>query len=418
MKRLLAWATAALVFSGGCNQCRPLTDPFFGNTQVPPPGTGSISGQAVDPYYQPAPAGTAPSTFAPGVVPSNGAPSYSGAAAGGYGAPGATTAPLSGSPITPATPYSGTTVPNAGAASSGGYSPPSSANNNYTAPYQTPGTYTNPTRPSSPQYTPPQNTAPQNTAPQNVTPQYTPPQYTPPGGTFNFRNGANSGASTAPASGSVATLTPTPAGTQLAARDLGAATLAGRQRVVRVIQPRAAVASSSPTSSATQQGAVPTPASRQPLQTGQPIDISELPQPQRATATRGAQSGPRQDSGFRLVSAEEDDSATGQVKPAVATTTVSASSSRTARYSRADDYSWLHGRLEYSQTQQQWKLRYIPIDGDTDNYGGSVVLSDPKLLSGYERGDFVEVCGHIGKREASSNFAPPYDVVEIRRLAR
>jgi hypothetical protein len=37
----------------GCKSQTPSVDPFFGRTTVPPPPTGSVSGQAADPYYQP-----------------------------------------------------------------------------------------------------------------------------------------------------------------------------------------------------------------------------------------------------------------------------------------------------------------------------------------------------------------------------
>ena len=60
----------------------------------------------------------------------------------------------------------------------------------------------------------------------------------------------------------------------------------------------------------------------------------------------------------------------------------------------APDYSSLKGRLEYSAARQQWKLRYIPIDiadGQVDQYGGSVVLSDVAELKQFHDGDFVSV---------------------------
>jgi hypothetical protein len=61
----------------------------------------------------------------------------------------------------------------------------------------------------------------------------------------------------------------------------------------------------------------------------------------------------------------------------------------------------------------QWKLRYIPIDGETDAYGGSVVIANPEQLEGMRPGDFVRVEGGVvDERVAGSRFAPKF---EIRR---
>ncbi len=88
-------------------------------------------------------------------------------------------------------------------------------------------------------------------------------------------------------------------------------------------------------------------------------------------------------------------------------------------YGHAPNYSWLTGRLEFSQIERQWKLRYIPIDGATDAYGGSVVLSDAAQLKGFEANDFVTVVGGVdsGSRAAGS-FAPLYNIEQIRPLAK
>lgn len=51
MKRAILIVFIALGLAG-CKSQTPTVDPFFGRTTVPPPATGSISGQAADPYYQ------------------------------------------------------------------------------------------------------------------------------------------------------------------------------------------------------------------------------------------------------------------------------------------------------------------------------------------------------------------------------
>ena len=88
-----------------------------------------------------------------------------------------------------------------------------------------------------------------------------------------------------------------------------------------------------------------------------------------------------------------------------------------ARYAHDPEYGWLKGKLEYSQIDRCWKLRYIPIDGTTDQFGGSVVLSDTSLLGGYERGDFVEVHGTLGRTASDhQGYAPNFEIRQIERL--
>jgi hypothetical protein len=82
----------------------------------------------------------------------------------------------------------------------------------------------------------------------------------------------------------------------------------------------------------------------------------------------------------------------------------------------ANDYTWLRGTLEFSAIDRRWKLRYIPIDGATDRFGGSVILGESADLDGFRPGELVEVRGRVGRRTSSaSDFAPPY---EVRLIAR
>ncbi len=79
-------------------------------------------------------------------------------------------------------------------------------------------------------------------------------------------------------------------------------------------------------------------------------------------------------------------------------------------------YRWLKGKLEYSQSTRIWRLRYIPPDGATDSYGGSVILNDSAKLNGLNPGDFVVVQGNVGRAAANqSSFAPPYDLLQIQK---
>lgn len=85
-------------------------------------------------------------------------------------------------------------------------------------------------------------------------------------------------------------------------------------------------------------------------------------------------------------------------------------------YSKDANYRWLKGKLEYSRIDDRWKLRYIPIDGDTDDYGGSVVLLGSRLLEGYKPGEYVTVNGTLGETDArGSGYAPTYTVDRVQR---
>lgn len=95
---------------------------------------------------------------------------------------------------------------------------------------------------------------------------------------------------------------------------------------------------------------------------------------------------------------------------------VQARAAEAHRYGYDADYAWLRGQLEYSDIDGRWKLRYIPIDGETDAYGGSVVLADANL-EGLRPNDFVTVRGSLSPRAGSAgSFAPVYNVERVRPL--
>lgn len=83
-------------------------------------------------------------------------------------------------------------------------------------------------------------------------------------------------------------------------------------------------------------------------------------------------------------------------------------------YAHAPDYSWLRGRVEYLASKRQWKLRYIPIDGTTDDYGGSVVIRNPSVLGDVRPGDFVELRGNLhADTMETSTISPDYEVTHV-----
>jgi len=135
------------------------------------------------------------------------------------------------------------------------------------------------------------------------------------------------------------------------------------------------------------------------------------PRPKTAAGSVGEQEG-----GFRLVSAIGEpgcvESAPPKGKPSVAAVEFTSQ----ADYGHDADHTWLRGKLEHSQIDRQWKLRYIPIGETTDEFGGSVVLPDPTLLSGCERGDFIEVHGKIRKGDPPKGCSHSYEVARVERF--
>jgi hypothetical protein len=108
--------------------------------------------------------------------------------------------------------------------------------------------------------------------------------------------------------------------------------------------------------------------------------------------------------------------ATGRTQPL---TTGTGPADRGATYGFDGNYVWLQGQLEYSQATKQWKLRYIPIDGPQDRYGGSVVLSATSALNGYKAGSFVSVKGQLDANRTTpqGSISPLYLVTSVDRLS-
>lgn len=149
----------------------------------------------------------------------------------------------------------------------------------------------------------------------------------------------------------------------------------------------------------------PTPASGPTSSRRGPVDINDLP-----PVNGGA--GTRRNDHVQQASAIEAD---GQVTVRIPTQVDAGDS--LGRFGWADDYSRLRGQLEYLERDRCWKLRYIPVDRETDDFGGSVMIKDSASLSGFERGDFVEIRGCITKPpEEGAGFAPVYQVTKIRSL--
>jgi hypothetical protein len=113
---------------------------------------------------------------------------------------------------------------------------------------------------------------------------------------------------------------------------------------------------------------------------------------------------------------EAEESAPDESQPEAQTASTSGGN---AGYAFSPDYGWLRGRLEYSQTVRQWKLRYIPIDGQTDQYGGSVKLPTSEALASFKPGDMVAVRGSLATEAApTGSFAPLYVLAHIEPAVR
>jgi len=192
----------------------------------------------------------------------------------------------------------------------------------------------------------------------------------------------------------------------------------GGQPIVRTIHPRPAQGVSQQPTPARRPSVSPaTSVSSSPRPT-RVVNITELPRHHPAGAGHAERIATTISSGsdttsragaFRLVaatapSAEPERATTGGFGPAAGS------------YGYDTSYAWLRGRLEFSPIDQQWKLRYIPLDGETDDYGGSVVLEDEVKLAGCERGDFVEIHGRVLPEAPKSGFSPVYGITSLKRL--
>jgi hypothetical protein len=175
-----------------------------------------------------------------------------------------------------------------------------------------------------------------------------------------------------------------PAGGEFDADDLGRVVPASHAKIVRVIEPETTADREEPSPAAT--------ADQEPRRLAaadDAVDIMDLP-PARSKAP-----------GSRVAQ---------RVAPS------STMPAETDRYGYAADYHTLRGQLEYSLAERRWKLRYIPIDGDTDSHGGSVVLVD-NPSGEFQAGDFVAVAGDLTGDTAVGEFAPKYRASKVAPLA-
>lgn len=78
-------------------------------------------------------------------------------------------------------------------------------------------------------------------------------------------------------------------------------------------------------------------------------------------------------------------------------------------------YEWLQGRLEYSAAVGHWTLRYMPVGGPTDSFGGSVAIYNSDQLVGLRPGDFVTLQGQLVAPGADPSLPVAYSVYTVER---
>ena len=448
MRRLVALLAAVGVISGCTSSgsgSKQAVDPFFGRTRVEPPPTGWNSGQpAPDPYYAGTRQSTGPQTNLPparGMTGSTATPSF--LPAGRYGstpASGSNWAPAGSSRAGPALtlppppnstqpaatqPLGASQLPAAGQPPIAYPGPgssqlpvgsqPSTGSLNYKGASAAPaGTFALAApgdRIAIPLAARQVSDSPWTGAARTAT-----DSWSGPAAATSNESAAKAGA-TSSAVASAGPLAPN----SLRTADSGLGTgLAGRERIVRVLEPR-------PGESAglVRDASTPRTTSIPGRATGtqQAVDIMDLPPAGSSTPYRGSQSTAGAGD-VQLVSATEetDGPATGSPRdprssPAPTAGSSAASTPPPSLYGHDPNYAWLRGKLEYSQLERGWRLRYVPAEGQADQYGGSVVLSDAKLLAGYERGDFVEVLGKLTPAASADRAsAPSYAITQIKRL--
>ncbi len=82
------------------------------------------------------------------------------------------------------------------------------------------------------------------------------------------------------------------------------------------------------------------------------------------------------------------------------------------RFGFDPQYQWLRGQLQYTQASNQWQLRYLPVQGGADQFGGQVFIANPQVLGTLRPGDYVQV---RGKLTAQPTGAGVYTVSIVQR---
>lgn len=79
----------------------------------------------------------------------------------------------------------------------------------------------------------------------------------------------------------------------------------------------------------------------------------------------------------------------------------------------SENYSWLHGVLEFNPKQKTWSLTYSQSPDDSDQFGGEVTLKNPEHFKSLRSGQFVKVVGEFDPSQRDRLGKPLYEAIEI-----
>jgi len=155
----------------------------------------------------------------------------------------------------------------------------------------------------------------------------------------------------------------------------------------------------------------------QHLANAEPRDVRiRTVKPPRVDAANGSTSGVSQDGfrpqGSRLINRNEPEQSNSATGLGVAPLQFGPVREDIERFGFDPQYQWLRGQVQYSQATDQWHLRYIPVQGGLDQFGGQVLIENPHLLGGVQPGDYVQVRGRLSTH---SNGTGTYTVSIVQR---
>lgn len=80
------------------------------------------------------------------------------------------------------------------------------------------------------------------------------------------------------------------------------------------------------------------------------------------------------------------------------------------------NHTWLRGYVDYDPQDQRWIMIYAATPDRTDRYGGSLTLSDHKLLSRVQPQDHVLIEGAVDQSSFDQHGKPLYRIEKMVRL--
>ncbi len=82
------------------------------------------------------------------------------------------------------------------------------------------------------------------------------------------------------------------------------------------------------------------------------------------------------------------------------------------RFGYDPNYQWIRGQLQHSSATGEWTLRYVPIQGGVDQFGGNLTIANRQVLGNLEPGDFVLLRGRLLGTDAGATL---YTVSVVQR---